>query len=96
MRRARRARYVPVSMGGKGQPRLLTEDEASRRRSRHLQVTNDQRHRLPKLTVQALVRSGFAAVMRVEVWVSSPEPAVGGSVTPGTRQGRRVRPFRRP
>ena len=23
--------------------------------------------------------------MRVEVWVSSAEPAVGGSVTPGTR-----------
>ena len=26
--------------------------------------------------------------MRVEAWASSPEPAVGGSVTPGTRQGR--------
>jgi MarR family len=29
-----------------------------------------------------------ADVMRAEVWVSSPEPAVGGCVTPGTCQDR--------
>jgi hypothetical protein len=28
------------------------------------------------------------AGMQVEVWVASPEPAVGGSVTPGTCQAR--------
>ncbi len=28
------------------------------------------------------------ASMRMEVWVSSPEPAVGGSATPGTCQVR--------
>jgi hypothetical protein len=33
-------------------------------------------------------RVTFAVVgMRVEMWASSPEPAVGGSMTPGTRQG---------
>jgi len=44
---------------------------------------------------QMIIISGLAseiglptASMRVEVWVSSPEPAVGGSVTPGTRQAR--------
>jgi hypothetical protein len=28
--------------------------------------------------------------MRAEMWVFSPEPAVGGSVTPGTRQARQA------
>jgi hypothetical protein len=44
-----RARYVPVSTGSEGQPRSLSEDQQGRRRSRHPQVTNDQRRRLPKL-----------------------------------------------
>jgi len=35
-----------------------------------------------------VLRIWMQANIQVEVWVSSPEPAVGGSVTPGTRQDR--------
>jgi hypothetical protein len=50
---AKRARCVPVSTVGEGQPQPLTEDRLYRRRSRRPQVRNDQRQRLPKLTAKA-------------------------------------------
>ena len=50
----------------------------------------DLRIRIPAHLPDALHWSTDLKVrnMREEVWVSSPEPAVGGSVTPGTRQAR--------
>ena len=49
-----RACYVPFSTDAEGQPRSLTEDQASQCRSRCPQLVNDQGQRLPKLTIQLL------------------------------------------
>ena len=78
----------PLTSVKRGLSRSLTDGPP--RRSGHFEARTAQ---IPKLTAQALVRSGFAAVIRVEVWVSSPEPAVGVFTPAGTCPGRFQRYF---
>ena len=57
------------------------------------QVTATQRHRLSELTVEVAEIGLSTAVMRTEVPVSSPEPAVGVFTPAGTCPGRLRRHF---